>query len=82
MITCGARAGVSVKNLTFLPWMIFSCSGDKLAQKMSSYVESQDCVEVYNVVWSMMVCSGIFCYRACLYNIFWRMLQGGINWIP
>ena len=32
--------GVSVKNETFLSRTIFSCAGDRLARKFSSYIES------------------------------------------
>ena len=42
-----------------LKWTIFSCAGDRLAKKMSLYVESQDYVEAYDVVWSVLTYSGI-----------------------
>ena len=32
--------GVSVKSVKVLSWMIFSCAGDNLVQKMSLYLES------------------------------------------
>ena len=38
-MACEARMGVAVKNVTVLSREMFSCTGDSLAQKMSSYVE-------------------------------------------
>ena len=38
-LACEASVGVSVKNVTVLSQTIFSCAGDIIAQKMSSYVE-------------------------------------------
>ena len=38
-MTCEASVGVSRKTVTVLSWTIFSCAGDRLAPKMSLYVE-------------------------------------------
>ena len=32
--------GVSVKNVTVLSWMVFSCADDSLEQKVYTYVDS------------------------------------------
>ena len=37
------------------------CAGDRLAQKMSSYVESKYYVKMYDVLWSVLSYSGIAC---------------------
>ena len=42
-----------------LKWEIFSCAGDRLAQKISLFVESYDYAEAYDVVWSVMTYIGI-----------------------
>ena len=39
-MTCKASLGVAMKNFKDLSRKIFSGAGDRLAQKMSSYVES------------------------------------------
>ena len=38
-ITCEASVDVSVKNVAVLYQTIISCAGDRMARKMSSYVE-------------------------------------------
>ena len=58
---CEAWVGVVVENVTVLSRKIFYCEGDRLARKMSSYVESYEYVEVYNGVWIVLVCRGIVC---------------------
>ena len=35
-----ASVGVAVKTVTVLSWTVFSGAGDRMAQKISSYVES------------------------------------------
>ena len=59
-MTCEARMGEAVKNVPFLSQKIFSCAGDRMAQKLSLYVELQDYVEAYNFVMIMWAFSGIF----------------------
>ena len=71
--------GVSVKTMTVLSRTIFSSAGDKRVQKMSSCIESYDCVEACNAVWRILTCRGVFCDRACSYIIGWHMLQGELN---
>ena len=39
--------------------MIFSGASDRLAQKMSSYVEFYDYVEKYDVLWTVLTYSSI-----------------------
>ena len=38
-MTCEVNVGVSVNTVKVFTWTIFSCAGDWMAQKMSSYVE-------------------------------------------
>ena len=49
---------------------------------MSLYVEFYEYVEVYDFVWIVMVCSGVGCYWAFLYNISRCILQAGLDKIP
>ena len=79
---CVARMAEAVKNVTVLSRTICSCAGDRLMQKMSLYVESYDYVEVYNVVWSLLECSGMVCERSCSYNFFCLRLQAELNQMP
>ena len=81
-MTCEVRVGVALNNVTVLSRNIFSCAADRLAQKMSLYVELWDCVEVYNVVWSLLACNGIFYDWDCLYKIVWHKLKSDLNRIP
>ena len=82
MMTCEACVGVAVESMILLSLTIFSCAGDRLAQKMSSYVESWEYVEVYNGVWSVLVCGSVVYDRGFPYDIFWRTLQAHLNRIP
>ena len=43
---CESCVSVLVNNMKVLSRTIFSCADDRLARKMSSYVESKDYVEV------------------------------------
>ena len=81
-MTYESCVGVAVENVTVLSWMIFSCTGDRLAQNVSSYVKLQEYVEVYNGVWSVRVCIGIVCDRDCPYNILCCTLQAELSLIP
>ena len=38
-MTCEVNVGVSVNTVKVFTWTIFSCAGDWMAQKISSYVE-------------------------------------------
>ena len=64
------EACVEVNNVAVLPWKNFSCVGDNLAQKVSLFVELQEYVEVYNGMWSVLVCSDVVFDKDVLYNIF------------
>ena len=82
IMTCEASVGISAKTVTVFSQTLFSCAGDRLAQKMPSFLEPQYHVEAYNVMWSVLTCSGIFYDHYCLYKIFCSTLQGDINQIP
>ena len=62
--------------------MIFYGACDRLALKTSSYVEPYEYVEAYDGMYSVMVCIYVKFGQGCLYNIFWRSLQAGLNRIP
>ena len=68
--------------MTVLSLRIFSGAGDRTAQKMYSYVEPYDYVEVYDGLCIVLVCSGVVYDRACSYNIFWCTLLADLNRIP
>ena len=59
---------------------IFSGEGDSMVQKMSSYDESYEYVELYYGVCTMMVCSCVGCDRF-VYSLFWSSLQPILNQI-
>ena len=58
---------VSVENMTVLSWIIFLPQVTVWSKKcLRMYqVYSQEDVEVYNGVGSILVCSGVVCGRTC-----------------
>ena len=62
---CEVCVGVALEDVTVMSQTIFSCAGDRLAQKMSSYAE------VYNDMCSVRVCISVVCkiFSGTLYSL-------------